>query len=55
MPCRDCKDRKVGCHTECQKYIEFDRLNKLRLEKKVREQSIKRYILTKHRERWILR
>lgn len=23
--CKDCKDRKVGCHSECPKYIEWKR------------------------------
>lgn len=22
-PCKDCKDRVVGCHAECGKYAEF--------------------------------
>jgi hypothetical protein len=22
-PCLDCKDRYVGCHVKCEKYIEF--------------------------------
>lgn len=26
-PCKDCKDRNVGCHSTCQKYIEFQRIN----------------------------
>lgn len=26
-PCKDCKDRCVGCHSICQKYIEFQRIN----------------------------
>lgn len=23
VPCRDCKDRHVGCHGECERYREF--------------------------------
>lgn len=23
VPCYKCKDRKVGCHSTCQRYIEF--------------------------------
>lgn len=23
-PCKDCKDRKVGCHSICEKYIAYD-------------------------------
>lgn len=22
-PCKDCKDRQLGCHSICQKYIDF--------------------------------
>ena len=22
-PCKDCKNRKLGCHGECKKYAEF--------------------------------
>ena len=24
-PCYQCKDRKVGCHGTCQKYIDFQK------------------------------
>lgn len=23
-PCKDCKDRAVGCHGQCERYAEFD-------------------------------
>lgn len=23
-PCRDCKDRHVGCHARCERYIAFN-------------------------------
>lgn len=33
-PCKDCPDRHQGCHSECEKYLEFrkerDELNELR-------------------------
>ena len=22
-PCKDCEDRELGCHSTCEKYIEF--------------------------------
>lgn len=25
-PCKDCEDRNVGCHSKCEKYIEFKRM-----------------------------
>lgn len=27
FPCKGCKDRHVGCHSECNKYIEAKRKN----------------------------
>ena len=24
-PCKDCPDRKIGCHAKCEKYIAFRR------------------------------
>lgn len=32
-PCKDCPDRYLGCHSECEKYIEFQ---KSRAEEKAR-------------------
>ena len=29
IPCsRDCPNRTIGCHSKCQKYIDFDLANK---------------------------
>lgn len=33
-PCKDCKDRVLGCHSTCQRYLEFrkevDRIHEIR-------------------------
>lgn len=29
-PCKDCKDKRVGCHSTCPKYIEYTKLNEQR-------------------------
>lgn len=35
VPCKDCPDRHYKCHSECEKYAEYDRINKeIREEKK---------------------
>ena len=34
-PCKDCPDRKTGCHSKCQKYIEYDSANKARRGKRM--------------------
>lgn len=26
-PCKGCKDRSMGCHSTCEKYLEYDKLN----------------------------
>lgn len=31
-PCKDCKDRRVGCHAECEKYARFYAENEARKE-----------------------
>lgn len=31
-PCKDCKDRFSGCHSECDKYLEFRHNRDLELE-----------------------
>lgn len=23
VPCKDCGDRKIGCHAKCERYLEF--------------------------------
>lgn len=37
-PCLNCKDRKVGCHAECRKYIEYAE-NRERERKKIRREK----------------
>ena len=27
VPCKDCKDRQIGCHSKCEKYLEFKKQN----------------------------
>ena len=27
MPCKDCKDRYLGCHGKCEKYLTLKKLN----------------------------
>lgn len=33
-PCKNCPDRKVGCHATCEKYIAFQEERALILERK---------------------
>lgn len=35
-PCKDCVDREIGCHSTCEKYINFQREREA-YNKKVRE------------------
>lgn len=40
-PCRNCEERKVGCHSECEKYISFSeslrKWNDIVAEERIRE------------------
>lgn len=31
-PCKDCPDRKVGCHSVCKKYIEWQQVHNMETE-----------------------
>lgn len=33
-PCYQCKDRRLGCHGECERYAEFDERRKAQLKAK---------------------
>lgn len=39
MSCIDCKDRKVGCHSNCEKYKKFKKYRNNILEKRKEEQK----------------
>ena len=35
-PCKDCKDRHVGCHGKCEKYLEYKKeLQKAKCQEKI--------------------
>lgn len=40
-PCKDCKDRAVGCHAICKKYIEWKKERDAILEKINKERDLK--------------
>lgn len=51
-PCKDCPDRQVGCHSTCEKYIEFkkeadeqrqERIARSEINQFVRESNERRY------------
>ena len=36
-PCKDCKERQVGCHSTCEKYLEWNKKwvdNKIKISEK---------------------
>jgi ribosomal protein S4 len=41
-PCKDCPDRKVGCHSTCKKYLAF-RQERIELNKKIYKQKEAEY------------
>lgn len=42
-PCKDCKDRKLGCHSTCEKYKKFDEENRKRREEEFKNRHNKKY------------
>ena len=36
-PCKDCADREVGCHSKCEKYLEFRKECDIAREQKIRQ------------------
>lgn len=43
-PCKDCSDRQVGCHSACEKYLDFrkevDEINKIKFAEKEQRRFI---------------
>jgi hypothetical protein len=39
-PCKDCKERHVGCHAECERYKEFAEENRRR-----HDEACKAYVI----------
>ena len=39
-PCRDCQDRKLGCHSECDKYKDWSEWNQQQRDKLHRQATI---------------
>ena len=48
-PCKDCPDRKVGCHSSCQKYKDFKKVliadNRKRLDAYAHERLVENYTI----------
>lgn len=40
VPCRDCKERHVGCHSSCEQYKEYQTKYKEECEKMAQEKMI---------------
>lgn len=40
MACKDCKERQIGCHTDCERYKQYKDMKK----KEAKERMIKRII-----------
>ena len=42
MPCKDCKKRQVGCHSDCEKYLKAKKILEIKKLKKRLEQQQER-------------
>lgn len=52
-PCKDCQNRRVGCHSECEKYISFSEERSRQLEEKYKASQADIYINDKQ-NRWYI-
>lgn len=52
-PCKGCEERIVGCHSTCERYIEWKALIDLEREARNEETSISCQIRSAIREKWI--
>ena len=39
-PCKNCPDREIGCHSKCNKYLEFRKKRDEELDRKRREDDV---------------
>lgn len=46
VPCKDCPDRKLGCHSICEKYIKYAEENKKAREMEAQQKSVQNDFLT---------
>ena len=46
-PCKDCKDRHIGCHSDCELYKEFQRRNEELNKRKRFENGLHSYEMRK--------
>ncbi len=46
-PCKDCEDRKLRCHSTCERYLDFKAKNEKRLEEKHKQSIMDSYALNK--------
>lgn len=51
-PCKDCTDRYVGCHVDCEKYNDFVRKNEIYKAEKLKINTGKSYNKKFKNKRW---
>lgn len=47
-PCFKCDKRSISCHSECEDYLKFVKVNESRREKEYADKEIERYIGDKY-------
>lgn len=52
-PCKDCPDRVVGCHSACEKYIEYRKERDKFLEQRMKETRLRDdlWVTSRHNKR----
>lgn len=51
-PCKDCQDRFSGCHSSCEKYLEFKKKDQEEKEA-IREEKSRRYAVSDFRKQQV--
>ena len=49
-PCKDCTERKEGCHVTCEKYLTFYEKNKQKQKERSDERIVSEYFGTRKRK-----
>lgn len=45
-PCKDCEERQLGCHSDCEKYLAFYQQNRQKNKKQLADAHANQYVVT---------
>ena len=44
-PCKDCEERQLGCHSDCEKYLAFYQQNRQKNKKQLADARANQYVV----------